>query len=158
MHFIKCFIFSIFIFFWITDLYAQKAILASGGNISSTTGSVCYSVGQMIYNTRKNDKVIQPVKEVNYSVASVTNKVKSINISCSIYPNPTSNYFCLKIENFEKENFTYQLVDLNGKLFESKKVENNETIIDIIKLFPAIYFLKVIQKNVYIKTFKIIKE
>lgn len=152
------FIFALLFCFWLTELYAQKAILASGGNISSRTGSVCYSVGQMIYNTRTNVNITQPVKKVNLTVVPVTNKVKSINIRCSIYPNPTSNYFSLKIENFEKENFTYQLVDINGKLFESKKVENNETIIDVIKLIPAIYFLKVIQKNLGVKTFKIIKE
>jgi len=158
MQFKKAFFIFILLLLWLTELYAQKAILASGGNISSRTGSVCYSVGQMIYNRRTNVNVARSVKKVDFSIEPSLNKVKGINISCSIYPNPTSNYFSLKIENFEKENFTYQLVDLNGKLFESKKVENNETIIDIIKLFPAIYFLKVIQKNVGIKTFKIIKE
>ena len=46
---------------------------------------------------------------------------------------------------------------MNGKLIESKKVENNETSIVMSNLVPATYFLKVIQDNKEIKTFKIIK-
>ncbi|HET9571893.1 MAG TPA: T9SS type A sorting domain-containing protein [Bacteroidales bacterium] len=143
---------------WLTGIYAQKAILSTGGRISSMTGSVCYSVGQMIYNTRKNVNAARTIKKVGFSVMSETNKVNNITSSCSIYPNPTSNYFCLKIENFEKDNFTYQLFDMYGKLIKFQKVENYETKIDILNLLPAMYFLKVKQKNLDINSYKIIKE
>lgn len=40
---------------------------------------------------------------------------------------------------------------------ESKKVNGIETNIDLSELIPATYFLKVIENNKEIKTFKIIK-
>jgi hypothetical protein len=63
----------------------------------------------------------------------------------------------LKIENYEAENLRYQLYDNSGILLQDIKVEGSETSIVMNNLVPAIYFLKVIQGNKEIKTFKIIK-
>jgi hypothetical protein len=63
----------------------------------------------------------------------------------------------LKVENYDKENLSYKLFDANGKLLDNKKVTGNETTISMANLFPAVYFLKVIDNQKEIKTFKIIK-
>ncbi|MCF8298850.1 MAG: T9SS type A sorting domain-containing protein [Saprospiraceae bacterium] len=55
------------------------------------------------------------------------------------------------------QTLSYQLCDINGKLIEKKKISSNETIISSINLVSGVYFLKVIDKNKEIKTFKIIK-
>ena len=52
----------------------------------------------------------------------------------------------------------FQLFDMNGKLLRMEKIEGTETEIDIYKLVPAIYFLKVMQGNKELKIFKIIKK
>ena len=81
-----------------------------------------------------------------------------INKSFSAYPNPTTDYLTLKIENITIENLTYQLFDVSAKLIESKKIIGNETSIPTGNLTPAIYFLKVNQGNIIVKTFKIVKK
>ena len=52
---------------------------------------------------------------------------------------------------------SYQLYDMQGKLLQSEKITGNQTSIIMSNLVPANYFVKVIQGNKEVKTFKIIK-
>jgi hypothetical protein len=144
----------------LTGLQAQEAIPATGGNISGSGGSASYSVGQVVYttNTGTNGSVVQGVQQP-YEISNVTGieEAKGITLQCSVYPNPTTDFMTLKAENFSLSTLTFQLYDLNGKLLENKKIESNETSIDMSNLNPATYFLKVVQSNKEVKTFKIIK-
>jgi hypothetical protein len=141
-------------------LYAQEAIPAMGGNGLGIGGSVSYSVGQVAYttNTGSNGSVAQGIQQpYEIYVVTSTEEDESIFVQCTIYPNPASDFLTLKVENYKTEGMTFQLYDVDGKFLESKKLEGNETIIDMQKLVPATYFLKVIQGSKEIRTFKIIK-
>ena len=81
----------------------------------------------------------------------------NINLVCAAFPNPASDFLTLEVENYDYDNLSYKLFNASGKLLESKKVTGNKTTISIAKLFPALYFLKVIDKQKDIRTFKIIK-
>ncbi len=142
------------------ELHAQEAIPASGGNASGSGGSVSYSVGQVVYstNTGINGSEAQGVQQpFEISVVTGLEEAKGINLVVSAYPNPTTEFVKLKVESEKLKDLSYQLYDMNGKLLECKKVEGNETNIVMSNLVPATYFLKVIQDNKEIKTFKIIK-
>jgi hypothetical protein len=146
--------------FGFTGLQAQEAIPASGGDASGSGGSVSYSVGQMVYTTNQgtNGTITQGVQQpYEISVVSGLEEATSINLICSAYPNPTTDYLVLKVENYDIENLSYQLSDIDGKLLEIRKLEGNETFIVMSNFVPAVYFLKVIQNNKELKTFKIVK-
>jgi hypothetical protein len=150
----------ILLIFGLTDLQAQEAISASGGNASGSGGSVSYSVGQMVYitNTGTNSSAAQGVQQpFEISVVTGLEEAEGISLRCSVYPNPTTDYLVLNVENFDKENLYYQLIDINGKPLENKKITGNETTIVMSSLVPATYFLKVTQNNKEVKTFKIVK-
>jgi hypothetical protein len=150
----------ILLIFGLTDLQAQEAISASGGNVSGSGGSVSYSVGQMVYitNTGTNSSAAQGVQQpFEISVVTGLEEAEGISLRCSVYPNPTTDYLVLNVENFDKENLYYQLIDINGKPLENKKITGNETTIVMSSLVPATYFLKVTQNNKEVKTFKIVK-
>jgi len=68
-----------------------------------------------------------------------------------------SSEWNLKIENYDNTNLSYQLFDISGKLLETKKLESNETSIVMNNLVKTTYFLRVIENNKEVKTFKIIK-
>jgi hypothetical protein len=148
----------------LTGLHAQEAIPASGGNASGSGGSSSYSVGQMVYttNTGTNGSVAQGVQQpFEISVVTGIDEAKDITLQCMAFPNPTIDNLNLKVDastTLSIQSLSYQLFDLNGKLLESKKVEDSETRIAMSNLIPATYFLKVIQNNKEIKTFKIIKK
>jgi hypothetical protein len=146
-------------------IQAQDAIPASGGNATGIGGSVSYSVGQVVYTTTTgtNGSVAQGVQQpFEISVVTGIENSMKINLSCSAYPNPTTTQLTLKVENIENENLSYQLYNISGKLLENKKVEANETTVDLGHRPVATYLLKVVQTNhtstpKEIKTFKIVK-
>jgi len=147
----------------LTGLQAQEAIPASGGNDSGSGGSVSYSVGQVVYNTNTgtNGSVAQGVQQP-FEISDVTGleEVKGITLECSAYPNPSSDFLILKVDAstaLSIQSLGYQLFDISGILIETKKVEGNQTNIIMSNFLPATYFLKVVQGNKEIKTFKIIK-
>ena len=92
-----------------------------------------------------------------YEISITTGLAKTeINLKLSAFPNPTTNYLMLQIDNFDK-NLSYQLFDFSRKLLESNTIVENSTIIKMEQLSTGSYFLKVFQNNKEIKTFKIIK-
>ena len=144
----------------LTGLQAQKTIPASGGNASGSGGIVNYTVGQVVYttNTGTNGSAAQGVQQpYEISVVSGIEQAKDINLICSAYPNPTTDFLTLNVENYDNENLSYQLFDISGKLIENKKLTGYETTITMTNRISAIYFLKVMDNKIEVKTFKIVK-
>jgi hypothetical protein len=156
---VKLVVFCLFGF--VSTIQAQNIIPASGGNASGDGGTASYSVGQVVYTTNTSvtyGSVAQGVQQpFEISVITAIEQAEYITIVCSAYPNPASDFLSLKVENSDKESLSYKLFDANGKLLENKKVTGIETTISMANLFPSIYFLKVIDKQKEIKTFKIVK-
>jgi hypothetical protein len=154
------------VFFWVlglTALHAQESVNASGGNASGSGGTVSYSVGQVVYTTNSGTTgtVSQGVQQP-YEISVITGfeDIKWMNLNCSVYPNPTTDYLTLKIDasaSIRIQNLSYQLFDMNGKLLVSGKLESHETQIAMINLVPETYLLQVFDQNKIVKSFKIIK-
>ena len=144
----------------LTGVQAQTSVNATGGDASGGGGSVSYSVGQVVYttNTGTSGPVAQGVQQP-YEISVVTGleQAKGITLSVTAYPNPTTDYITLRIDEFDISNLSYQLCDMQGKLLQSKKIIGNQTSIIMSNLVSATYFVKVIQGNKEVKTFKIIK-
>lgn len=146
--------------FSLSTVSAQENVNATGGNASGSGGSASYSVGQVVYttNTGTNGSVAQGVQQpFEISVVNGVEEAKEISLVCSAYPNPTTDFLELKVESEKFKDLSFQLYDITGKLLETKKIEGNETHIITSNLAPAIYFLKVMQSEKEIKTFKIVK-
>ena len=145
----------------LTGIQAQESVNATGGNASGSGGTVSYSVGQVTYqtHTRTNGSVAGGVQQpYEISVVTTIEEAKGINLVVSVYPNPTTDFLTLSINEFDISNLSYQLYDMNGKHLKSEKITGNQTRIVMSNLVPANYFVKVIQGNKEVKTFKIIKK
>lgn len=141
-------------------LQAQVAVTTTGGNASGSGGTSSYTVGQIGYttNTGTNGSVAQGVQQpYEISIVIGVEEAKEIELLCMLYPNPTTDFVNLKLNNFKVENISYQIFDFNGKLLYLKKVEGSETSIDMKSYADAVYFLKVFQGEKELKTFKIVK-
>jgi hypothetical protein len=90
-------------------------------------------------------------------VVTELEEAKGINLTVSAYPNPTTDYLTLSIDDFEVSKFSYQLLDISGTLLETKELEGNQTIIVTSNLMSAVYLVKVTERNREVKIFKIIK-
>jgi len=147
----------------LTGLQAQEAIPATGGNASGSVGSANYSVGQVVYttNTGTTGSVAQGVQQP-YEISVVTGleEAKGINLMVLAYPNPTTDFLNLKVDastTLSIQSMSYQLFDSSGKLLENKKLTSNETTITMENRLAGTYYVKVMQDNKEVKTFKIIK-
>lgn len=147
----------------LTGLHAQESFNASGGNASGSGGSVNYSVGQVVYTTNSGTTgmVSQGVQQpFEISVITGFEDIKWMNLNCSVYPNPTTDYLTLKIDvsaSIPIRNLSYQLYDMNGRLLGSGKLKSHETQIVMANLVPETYLLEVFDQNKIVKSFKIIK-
>jgi hypothetical protein len=151
----------IFLSLVLSGLKAQEAIPATGGNASGSGGSSSYSAGQVVYSiyTGTTGSVAEGVHQP-YEISTVTaiEDAIGINLSVEAYPNPTTDFLILRVDEIDLLKLSYQLLDLNGKLLQNEKITSRETSIAMGNLVPATYFVKVIHGNKEIKSFKIIKK
>lgn len=138
---------------------AQQAIVASGGNAFGNNGSSSYSVGQVAYTNQvgANGSISHGVQQPFEIFTLGTDNFPEIILTMTVYPNPTTNWINLSIQNYTDENRSYQLFDINGRMIQSQKIIQSETQISMENLSAAIYILQVSDNDNTIKTFKIIK-
>lgn len=145
--------------FAITGIKAQQGFTAAGGVSSGSGGTATYSVGQIVYttNTGVGGSVAQGVQQP-YEISIVLDlEDHQISLNMKVYPNPTSDFLILNVGNFELSTLNFELFDVSGKLFESKKITSITETISMENLPSSTYFLKVTSNNEEVKTFKIIK-
>jgi len=158
-HILLLFLYS----FGLGTVIAQESPIVTGGIASGSGGSVCYSAGQVFYLTQSStDGTITTGAQQPFEITTITSvdEGNDINLFCSAYPNPTTDFLILKVDastTLSIHSISYLLYDMNGRLIESKMVESTETSIAMVNFVPAIYFLKVTNGNNEVKTFKIIK-
>lgn len=139
---------------------AQESINATGGNATGSGGSVSYSIGQVAYQTHTgtNGSVVEGVQQpFEISVVTAIEEAIGITFNISAYPNPAKQFLTLEIKDFDPTGLTCQLFDMSGKMLDYVKIADTLMSIDLSGLVPAIYFVRVVQNNNEIKTFKIIK-
>lgn len=161
MNYIKLAV-GIVLIFGLSSLHVngQNAIPASGGNASGSGGSASYSIGKIAYSTNSgaggtvSEGVQQPFEIYIITAIDLAN---DISLSFSAYPNPTTDFVTLGIDNIDFTNYSYQLYNINGQLLENKMLAGEETTIAMQNLVPSSYILKVFGNQKEFKTFKIIK-
>ena len=142
-----------------TGVWAQEAVLATSADAAGSGGKVSYSVGQIACASQagSNGSVSQGVQQPYEIFSTVGIENANINLEMLAFPNPTADNLTLTINDFEISNLNFQVFDVNGKLLQEKKIAGNQTAIDFGKYSSGIYFLKIMQGKVEIKSFKIIK-
>jgi hypothetical protein len=134
----------------------QESTVVSGNEASGSEGKISYSVGQVFTSSKTgNNGSVQEGAQQTYTISTGLNDT-NLEIVLSAYPNPTTDFLTLNIEDTE-DGLNYKLFDIKGKLIESKEINQTETKVNFQKYTPSIYFLKVMDKNKPIKTFKILK-
>lgn len=149
----------------LTELQAQENINATGGNAEGNGGTVSYSVGQTGYKTFNgaNGSLAEGVQQpFEISIVTAIEGYDEIKLSVSVYPNPTADNLTLVLyDEVTASNdlslYSYQLLDMNGKLLRSSGITDAQTNIEMSNLLPATYLLKVIIDRKEVKTFKIVK-
>lgn len=80
-----------------------------------------------------------------------------INLIFNAFPNPVTDFLTISI-NKDYKNLSFELLDSNGRLLESKEITSKDTSINMVKRLPSVYLLNIKKGKQTIKTFKIIKK
>ena len=143
-----------------TALYGQQDVDAAGGDASGSGGTASFSIGQIIYtyvsgsSGSSNQGVQQPYE---FFFPAGINETKDINLSMTVFPNPTQAIVNLKIENQSVEGFSFQLLDPVGRTIITQTINEALTVIPMDGLASGAYILEVSNSGKSIKTFTIIK-
>lgn len=145
-------------------LKAQSAVATSGGEATGVGGTASYSVGQICYNMTVGDngnKVTAGVQQP-YEIYERLGIDTNINLNLLLFPNPTSNYLTLSIDNayfqtLKGEYLKLELLDINGRLIKSKIIRKNIVTLNLESLDQATYFLNILRGSQPIKGFKVVK-
>lgn len=139
--------------------FAQTNTVAAGGDISNTSGSVSYTIGQIDYisQTGSSGDINQGVQQP-YEIFAL-NSVNEISseISLIVGPNPTMDKLILTTDQTKNEDLFYSLFDNNGKEVIGSSKLLNSVEIDLTNYPVGMYQLVVRNNEMSIQSFKIIK-
>lgn len=140
-------------------ILAQESVSASGGNATGSGGTASYTVGQVAYtsSTSSNGSVSAGVQQAYTITATTGVDETNFNLKVSVYPNPTTDLLVLSISEL-KEDYTYQVLDMAGKLLTNGQLRDNQTELDFSSYSTGSYYVNIItNQNKKIKTFQVIK-
>jgi hypothetical protein len=143
----------------ITTIRAQQGTVAAGGDASGVDGSVSYSIGQVDYITAEGTggTITQGLQQPFEIIVVTGIDNAEINLSATVYPNPTVDLVTLNVTETSTEDMTFILCDVQGKLIRNEKLSGSQTVISMAELKKATYLIKVLNNNKEVKIFKIIK-
>ena len=159
MNFYKTKIVVLLLMFNLGVVYAQDAVVAAGGSVSGTTGTVSHSVGQVVYTavSNTNGSINQGVQQP-YDISTISTGSELENgITLSVFPNPTKDVLTLKIEDADVAGYSYELYNNLGQLIRQEGIDQNQVEISTQDLSAATYILKVKSTNDVLRVFSVIK-
>jgi hypothetical protein len=134
---------------------AQEVVATQGDSYSSATGSIDFTIGEVIINTGTDgaNDITQGFHQTNWNLLGLENFAP--NYEATIFPNPTQDVLNIKTSTFE--NVTYTLYDAQGKLVIQNILSAEQTPIQVSQLAPGSYSLTLNNETQNLKTFKLIK-
>jgi hypothetical protein len=154
------FLFSIGLILLIyTETDAQQVISSAGISGSNTSGSINSTVGELVIDTKTagSTTITQGFHQTKLIVTSVKD-LQNFGFTITAFPNPTSDFVTIKIENGKPSKMSYMLFDTSGKPLQNGTIANNEAEISFISLNPATYILNILKDGKEIKIIKIVKQ
>lgn len=151
----------VFIVFVTVSLFAQSAVVTTGGSATGSGGTVTYTVGQIADQKVEGSGqyIIEGVQQP-FEIQTVgINNYPNITLEAILYPNPTTSKVMLSIRKYDIPSYglTAQLYDFNGKLVKSFVVKDLDTEIDFSEYAAATYHLRIVDNKTLLKTFKVVK-
>ena len=134
---------------------AQEVVATQGDSYSNTSGSIDFTVGEVVINTGTDgsNSITQGFHQSNWKFVGVEDHAP--NYEVSIFPNPTEEVLNIKTSKFE--NVKYTLYDTQGKLVLHGKLSAEQTTIQVRKMAAGSYSLVLNTGKQILKTYRLIK-
>jgi hypothetical protein len=133
-----------------------QVIGSAGNTVTNGNTQLTWTIGETIVNSASNTNNVL-TQGFNQGLLLITAIDDLKNTSITIQPNPTSDFAIINLDDQNLSSAQYVLTDINGKVIQQNKIENQQTSISFQDLANATYFVQVITNNQKAKTFKVIK-
>lgn len=138
--------------------FAQSSPVAAGGDVSGAGGSMSYSIGLIDYRQLdETDGTIYEGVQQPYELFSVGLEEWDSNVSISAYPNPMTSQLTIAFPDEVLANMRFTMTDESGRLIQNGLLDSKETVIDVLGLARANYFLTVYKKDQSVRVYKLVK-
>jgi hypothetical protein len=103
-----------------------------------------YVVGPTFYGVRNAAKVATITETVSTYLKTPTSDVFS-DLNIHIFPNPSADLMAIQMDNLVKEDFTVELLDITGKLLQTKQLNKGSTIayFDTQTVYSGTYLVRI---------------
>jgi len=151
--------FLLVLFVSMSGIYkAQQTTLTAGNVVQSATGSVSYSVGQILYVPQESATgKVNPGVQQPYEIFTLATHENMVQSKITVYPNPVKDFLTVDFNSEKLEKTRYQLFDGTGRIIDQGELKNLKTEIDTSALSSGLYVMSIYSAGKIIKTFKIIK-
>lgn len=137
--------------------HAQQAIVTTGGDLYTTSGSVAYSVGQVAFTSPANEvgSISQGVQQpFQLSIVGIS-ELHWVSMF-ELYPNPANQNLYLHATGSEQtmklSAFQARIFDMLGNLVATQKLQDDVNMISVSALPTATYFIQIWQENTFIQS------
>ena len=138
---------------------AQTAVVTAGGE----AGTMSYTVGQPFVGVAESDagSLAAGVQQA-YTITVIDDNTgltdSQITLEAEVFPNPVADRLNLRVDNLESAALRYTLTDANGRTLAAVGITDALTAIEMANLVQGVYFLRVDDDKLPLKTFKIVKK
>lgn len=137
-------------------MQAQEVISTQGDSYSGAAGSIDYTIGEPVINTVSDgtNDLTQGFHQTTWNFVGLDDYQP--DYSAKVYPNPIESQ--LQIETANYQGVSYDFFDERGRLISSDQLTSELTSIEVEKLTPGSYNLRLKDSNGNaLKIFKLIK-
>lgn len=146
---------SILFFSIVFSTSAQELITTQGDSYSNASGSIDYSIGEVVIDTGTDGSyyITQGFHQTSWNFVGLEDHFPGYEVT--IFPNPTRE--TLNIETNSFSNVSYSLYDAQGKLLVHGNLLDETTPIDVKHFYSGTYTLVLEDGSKRLKTFKLAK-
>ena len=138
-------------------MIGQEVISTTGNYREESSFTISYTLGEVVVNTLEStSSVLTQGFHQPLIVSQDTTFIQELlDIEILVYPNPTNYQVIIKVDVIDGLHF--MLFDLKGVLIKQNQILSEETMLDLSRLVPSTYILKIQKESGEARIFKIIK-
>ena len=141
--------------------FTQEVTASGGGFYKQINGSLQFTFGEPLTEIYSNSgaRLYQGFQQGNYQILGVAEIQSQINVTTTIYPNPSTDFINITVNSTSASKFNYKVVTIEGETLLSASINTGETQkINLTAFAASIYFITVSGNETgYQKTYKITK-
>ncbi len=134
---------------------AQEVVATQGDTYSNATGTIDFTIGEMVINTVTNgtSELTQGFHQTNWKFTGLEDLAPDVEIV--VFPNPASDLLNIQTTAFDQ--LTYALYDEAGRIVAQDRLLSESTSVQVSQLAAGNYSLVLSRQEQRLKTFKLIK-